>query len=221
MEKDYAVIRGTKKQSLLKPGAEKLLRLFGLGLRMRLADKDVDRFANFAMFTYRAEVFHLKTGVVVAECEGTANSQEVKYRARKVWREVAKDSKGKPIKELKEEETPVCDVLNTLMKMAQKRAMIGATIIATQGSDFFSQDIEDESDAEQVGAKARVEGKEEKGEIPSCCGKPMMVSKFPDRETGEFPFYCITCKAKKPQVQKFEDNSQFGGTDFNGPKGAA
>jgi hypothetical protein len=39
--------------------------------------------------------------------------------------------------------TPISDIQNTLMKMAQKRAMVGATILAAAASDFFSQDIED------------------------------------------------------------------------------
>lgn len=31
---------------------------------------------------------------------------------------------------------------------------------------------------------------------PECCGKTMMVSKFPDKATGLIPFYCTTCKSK-------------------------
>lgn len=34
-----------------------------------------------------------------------------------------------------------------------------------------------------------------------CCGKPMIVSKFPDKNFGmEHPLYCLTCKAKKYQT---------------------
>lgn len=205
-EGDYGIIPGTKKETLLKPGAEKILRLFNLGLRIRLADKEIDRHANFALFTYRAEVYHLRTGIAVAECEGSANSQEVKYRERTVWR---KNQKG--ISESVKEETPICDVLNTLMKMAQKRAMIGATILATAASDYFNHDIESPADAEAVGMKARVE-KDVKSEVvggpsevsddrpPVCCSKEMMVSKYPDRDTGEYPWYCLGCKSKKPRV---------------------
>jgi len=201
-EGDYGIIPGTKKKTLLKPGAEKILRLFNLGLRIRLADKEIDRHANFALFTYRAEVYHLRTSIVVAECEGSANSQEVKYRERTVWR---KNQKG--IRESVKEETPICDVLNTLMKMAQKRAMIGATILATAASDYFNHDIESPAEAEAVGIKARVE-KEVSSEVsntpsdqaPVCCSKEMMVSKYPDRDTGQYPWYCLTCKAKKPRA---------------------
>jgi hypothetical protein len=137
IDNDYAVIPGTKKKTLLKPGAEKLLRLFNLGARVRMAEKELDRDSNFAFFAYRCEVYNLATGIVIAECEGAANSQEVKYKERKVWRN---GPGGR--KEQVSEQTPIADITNTLMKMAQKRAVVGAAILATGASDFFSQDIE-------------------------------------------------------------------------------
>lgn len=152
IENDYAVIPGTKKPSLLKPGAEKLLRLFNLGARVRMAEKEIDRDQNFAFFAYRCEVYNLATGIVIAECEGAANSQEVKYKERKVWRN---GPSGR--KEQFTEQTPISDILNTLMKMAQKRAVVGAAILATGASDFFSQDVESREDAEAVGMRARQE----------------------------------------------------------------
>lgn len=197
---DYGVIPGTKKKCLLKPGAEKLLRLFNLGARVRLVDKEVDRMANFAMFTYRAEVYHLRTSAVIAECEGSANSQEVKYKERTVWR---KNPKG--VKEMIKEETPISDVLNTLMKMAQKRALVGATILATAASDYFSPDLED---GNPLAAQDRTqESKQEKEvqsevaseEAPICCNKPMMVSKYPNRETKAYDWYCTGCRGSKPR----------------------
>jgi hypothetical protein len=152
IDNDYAVIPGTKKKTLLKPGAEKLLRLFNLGARVRMAEKELDRDQNFAFFAYRCEVYNLATGIVIAECEGAANSQEVKYKERKVWRN---GPGGR--KEQVSEQTPIADITNTLMKMAQKRAVVGAAILATGASDFFSQDIETKEDAEAVGQRARQE----------------------------------------------------------------
>jgi hypothetical protein len=35
------------------------------------------------------------------------------------------------------------DVVNTIQKMAQKRALVAATLLATSASEFFTQDIED------------------------------------------------------------------------------
>lgn len=133
-EGDYGVVPGTKKQSLYKAGAEKLMMLFGLGVRVKLADKELDRYENFAMFSYEAEVYHLKTGIVKATCIGTANSWEKKYKDRSVYIQGVFSGK---------EPTPISDILNTLMKMAQKRAVVGAVILATGASDYFTQD-EDE-----------------------------------------------------------------------------
>lgn len=37
----------------------------------------------------------------------------------------------------------VCDQVNTLQKMAQKRALVAATLLAVNASEFFTQDVED------------------------------------------------------------------------------
>jgi hypothetical protein len=139
---DYGVIPGTPKSSLFKPGAEKLARLFGLGIKLNLSDKTIDKAQNFAMFTYKAEIVHLKSGQMIAECEASCNSQEKKYKERAVW-----------INNKKEKEiTPIFDILNTLQKMAQKRAMVGGVILAVGASDFFTQDIDDVEDSNSIGA---------------------------------------------------------------------
>lgn len=148
---DYAVIAGCKKPSLLKPGAEKLCQLFGLGTRIQMTMKEIDHIGNFAMFVYKAEVFHLKSGVVIAECEGSANNKEKKWATRPEW---TKNEKG--VNEKKQVEAPIYDSLNTLMKMAQKRAEVGAVVKATGASDFFTHDMEDdapESETPKTAAK--------------------------------------------------------------------
>jgi hypothetical protein len=97
------------------------------------------------------------------------------------------------------------------MKMSQKRALIGATIIATAASDYFTQDMEpDETPAVTQAKEAAlanapkteepkdVSRAEVASEVPVCCGKEMMVSKYADRDTGEFPYYCMKCRKKSP-----------------------
>lgn len=192
---DYGTIPGTKKDTLLKPGAEKLLKLFGFGVRVKLVEKIIEKEANLAIFIYEAEVYHLRTGVQIAQCQGVANSQETKYRERTVWNKKTLPN-GSEIKESRKEETPIFDILNTLMKMAQKRAIVGATIIATGASDYFTQDLEDAQPTERPeNIEASPPQIEEKAQHV-CCGKPMMISKYADRETGEFPYYCLKCKKK-------------------------
>lgn len=43
----------------------------------------------------------------------------------------------------------VADVVNTIQKMAQKRALVAATLIATSASEFFTQDLDDDDRAQQ------------------------------------------------------------------------
>lgn len=148
---DYGVIPGTPKSSLFKPGAEKLAKLFGLSVKVTLIDKTLDRKDNFALFTYKAEIFHMKSGQLVAECEASCNSQEKKYKSRAIY-----EGWGKNKKKIGEEATPVCDVLNTLQKMSQKRAYVGGVILAVGASDFFTQDVDDIQDAQTLGITPEV-----------------------------------------------------------------
>lgn len=134
IDADYAVIPGTKKKSLLKPGAEKLMKLFGLGVKYVQGEKEFDRYENFAMYSYTAIVYHLRSGTEIATCEGTANSGEKKNKEKASYIEGVYAG---------QETVQVCDIVNSLKKMAQKRAMVGAVILATGASDYFSQDLED------------------------------------------------------------------------------
>jgi hypothetical protein len=208
---DYGIVPGTQKNTLYKPGAEKLARLFGLGIRVKLIDKELDRKDNFAIFTYQAEAYLLnRDNVVIAQCEGSCNSQEKKYRERNIYKWVngKKETVGT-------EPVPVCDILNTLQKMSQKRAMVGAVILAVAGSDFFSPDIDDEQDADTHGldpnrkpvmpvqasvpkpVSAQSQDQTSGPIVPSCCGRRMMADKM---DKGNW--YCLTCQRKTPMGAK-------------------
>jgi hypothetical protein len=118
---DYGIIPGTPKPTLYKPGAEKLANIFQLGSRICDVQKEISfEPPQFAMFTYTIEMFHLPSGKIISQCQGSANSEEKKYK-----------------------KVGIGDLLNTLQKMAQKRAYVGAVVIATGASDFFTQDVED------------------------------------------------------------------------------
>lgn len=186
IDNDYAVIPGTKKSSLLKPGAEKLLRLFGLGSRVTQTNQIIQKDGNFAMFNYKAEIVHLQTGNIISECEASCNSQEKKYKERTVWK---KNKNGTD--ERVTEETPIFDILNTLMKMCQKRAIVGATILAVGGSDFFSQDIEDERDAQAIGATTGAVKNENSGQsgefiVPFGKSKGKKVSELSKAQVNDY-----------------------------------
>jgi len=137
-DQDFGVIPYTgKKPTLLKPGAEKLLKFFRYVPRFNLIEKVMDWNPNnpFFYFNYNCTIYDRVTGEIVAEANGSCNSREKKY--------AYKQSKSE--NQLPEPQPPVYTftIVNTLEKMAQKRALIGATLIATCASMFFTQDIED------------------------------------------------------------------------------
>ncbi|ALA55033.1 hypothetical protein CAY60_017925 [Shouchella clausii] len=120
---DYGKIPGTPKPTLLKSGAENLLRFYGLGHRLQVIEQVKDWENGFFYFSYKVTVHRTsETGVefVLSECEGSANSKEKRYRNQDAYM-----------------------LVNTLQKMAIKRALVGATLQATGASGLFTQDIED------------------------------------------------------------------------------
>ena len=61
----------------------------------------------------------------------------------------------------------IADVVNTIQKMAQKRALVAATLIATSASEFFTQDVED---ADHGRTSTRVRMHTERGRRRSTYG---------------------------------------------------
>ena len=65
----------------------------------------------------------------------------------------------------------ICDQVNTIQKMATKRAMIAAVLIAVNASEFFTQDVEDfpvrapRSAVTDATAAAREAGRSDAGEV--------------------------------------------------------
>lgn len=119
---DYGKIPGTPKPSLYKAGAERIARFFGLGAVVEQTRAIEDWENGFVMYTYKVGIGPItQNGVVpIAWCEGSANNREKKYKNAAVY-----------------------DIVNTIMKMSEKRAYVGAVLMATNTSDFFSQDLED------------------------------------------------------------------------------
>lgn len=115
---DFGVIPGTgKKPTLLKPGAEMLMLAAGLGFTIAKVDDEDAR--THQGVTYRCSVH--RGGHVVAECEGYAGYDERRFANAGGWR---------------------AD-WNSVIKMAQKRALVGAALNAVAGSGLFTQDVED------------------------------------------------------------------------------
>ena len=117
---DYGVIPGTSKPSLLKPGAEKLLRLFNLRPNFELIHSVVDFEKALFYYHYRCSLY--RSGEMVGSGDGCCNSMEVKYQKQKY---------------------KIFDLTNTICKIAQKRALVAAVLASCGASEFFTQDLED------------------------------------------------------------------------------
>ncbi len=152
---DFGVIPGTGKPTLLKPGAEKLATFFGFSTRFNLMDKLEDWDKGRFHYRYACELW--RAGQFIASSEGSCNSLEKKYRfrhlpsfkatddekSRAVKSENKTDKNGKSYQMLTLENDDPFTLVNTLQKMAQKRSLIAAVLVAVNASEFFTQDIED------------------------------------------------------------------------------
>lgn len=170
---DFGIVPGTDKPTLLKPGAEKLCRFFGLAVRFTITKEIEEWFTEEPFFYYRysCAAYRLDNGALVAEGEGSCNSHEKKYRYRG-GAHVCPDCGQAAIIPSKQKPGWYCfpkkggcgssfppaqftgqperilnpdlaDQVNTLQKMAQKRALIAAVLIACNASEYYTQDVED------------------------------------------------------------------------------
>lgn len=163
----------------------------------------------FFYYLYRCSLF--RGDLLIAESDGSCNSWEVKYRWRKQERvcpkcqaenirksktggwycwaktggcgETYKD--GDPAiegQEVGRKPNPdIADQVNTFQKMAQKRALVAAVLIAVNASDYFTQDIEDFSNVPLEGV---IEGEFEAATKPPA---PKPQPKSATRKTQSKP----------------------------------
>lgn len=115
---DYGIIPNTKKPTLLKPGAEKILILLGIRSEFDIIDKTRD-FEN-GFFQYQVKCKLYKGEILITEGIGTCNTKEKKYKYADCY---SSD--------------------NTVLKMSKKRALVDAALMVGSLSDIFTQDLED------------------------------------------------------------------------------
>ncbi len=153
----YGVIPGTQKMSLLKAGAEKIMVAFRL-----CAEPEVEDLCSPDEIRYRVrERIIAANGSTVGWGLGEASSNEQKFHWRKAvceaeWNDTPEDRrrkkwkpgkwkdgrKGGPFQEL-EVRTEPADLANSVLKFADKRALVGGIRTTTGASDIFDQDLED------------------------------------------------------------------------------
>lgn len=155
---DFGVIPGTDKPSLYQPGAQKLAEIYGLAHHFEPIETVKDWERGFFYFEYRCVVTSRRDGRHICEGIGSCNSRESKYGERWVFdrdipagmnRAALKTKKITSRKDRREYtmyQVPNPDpysLVNTLQKMAAKRAYVHAIISATRSAGVFTQDVED------------------------------------------------------------------------------
>lgn len=120
---DFGVIPGTKKPSLFKCGAEKIATAYGLCQRYEIVGKEEDFKTPLFFYLIRCDLVKIIEGqeYVIVSAYGSANTSE------------RRNGRNSPF-----------DGANSTVKMAQKRALVGAVLALCSGSDMFTQDMEDE-----------------------------------------------------------------------------
>lgn len=127
--RDYGKINGTNRETLLKAGAERLCIAFGSYPSFEVADTEIDHDRlnehrsgrSYGLYRYviRCKIRLRQTDEIIGEGIGSCSTLESKYISRPR------------------------DCENTVLKMAEKRAFVAATLHAFGLSDRFTQDVED------------------------------------------------------------------------------
>jgi hypothetical protein len=160
---DYGQIPGCgPKPVLFKSGAEKLGEVYGYMPEFEILKAD-EIWEEPPLFHYRIKctLRRKADGGKIAEYVGSANSRESKWGARWVWeREVPDhiDRERLRSREITIKKGPrqgekamlfqvpneqIFDQVNTILKMAEKRAFVGAILVACRASGVFAVDLED------------------------------------------------------------------------------
>ena len=117
--RDYDRLPNTSKPTLFKSGAEILCGVFGFRTSAQIINRVIDFEKSLVMYEAQITVYD-KDNKIVAEGIGSCNSKERKYL------------RG-----------DFATQLNTILKMAKKRAYVDAMLTACHASKVFTQDVED------------------------------------------------------------------------------
>lgn len=177
--RDYGKVPYGTKPTLFKSGAEKIQAFLGLIARAEITNRIEDYSVGF--FSYEAKIFLVDhNGVVRAEGVGICNTREGKYIKSSGYA-----------------------VMNTVLKMAKKRALVDAVLNVAALSAKFTQDMEDGTNPEPDKAAQR---------MPDVgVQKPDTAQQKPDAPKAEKPeepkpdkLKPKGRKASKKQMEKLE-----------------
>lgn len=178
-ETHYGIIPGTKKPTLFKAGAEKLMVLFHLVAEIEDHREDLED--GHREYSAEAIISHRESGTYIAKGIGLCSTMESRYRYRHQSSYEVLDApipedyqqnkkryyaQGFGVKKIqnewrwvrymeaeKQENPDIADVYNTVRKMAKKRALVDGVITAVAASDIFAQQDDDYGYTEENGEK--------------------------------------------------------------------
>lgn len=136
----FGRIPNTPKPTLFKAGAEKLCLLFRLDPQYQSTETfEGDHLSVKSVCT----LWHIPSGQRFGSGEGSCSTRESKYAYRRRGNERVANP-------------DLPDQYNTVLKMANKRALVAAVLNCTAASDVFTQDLEeDESPREMTPTDTR------------------------------------------------------------------
>ncbi|HEU5276803.1 MAG TPA: hypothetical protein VFU97_24315 [Xanthobacteraceae bacterium] len=153
---DYGIIPGTEKPTLLQPGAQKLAELYGFAVSFDDVETIKDWDKPLFYFRKKCLLTSRRDGRFIGDGVGSCNSKEDRYAWRWVWdsevpagvdrktlRVKTFDTKRGASKKYRLPNEDIFSLVNTIEKMACKRALIHAVISATRSAGIFTQDVED------------------------------------------------------------------------------
>ena len=118
---DYGRIPGCPKPSLFKPGAEKLLEIYGYAVSEILVPNRIEDWEKgFFHYEMKAIATSKRSGQIIGTGIGSCNTREKKFVTQDPY-----------------------SLVNTIEKMAKKRAVVDLALLVTRSSGIFTQDVED------------------------------------------------------------------------------
>lgn len=183
---------GSKKNSLLLPGAHTLASTFGLTPTYEVTEIPEGKGRRYQVRTK----MHSRSGLFLGEGIGEASTEEEKF----AWQEVvceaqyqAADPLDVRIKykkddrveagyvEIKQIRTNVADKSNTALKIGKKRSFVDGVILVLDCSDIFDQDFEELSD--ELGFERVTQGEPREPRKPKPKPAPIIpYGKHKDRQ---------------------------------------
>ena len=199
----FGTVPGVKKPFLWQAGAQSLLDWYGYYATFTPVAEKEDFDLGFFAYTYRCVIKQKGSNVIVGDCEGDASSNETKYRFEWAFENEVPEGVDKTkcdTREIGKNKTKQyrinvanpADKRNTLRKMAQKRALVGATLLATGTSDLFVNEdgVKKGNALSSAGIPA---GQSAEPDGYKALIKYEMKSKFGDESR---PSHCAFCEQK-------------------------